>query len=242
MEQPPLQFPPDVENPSYASAQLHGFHYSAHAHEVGSRPHIDVQSASRFEHSHESGSDLLVEFPVNLCLVPVFARLVLNPLEVADRDAAGVTQKVGNDEYASRVEDLVGFGRRRAVGCFGNDLRFHAGSVPRGQDTLESGGPVAAANRPDTAAVVSRGGRPDLAGADLSRVQAPVLFIVGGNDQPVITLNREAVAKMRCLTRLEIIEGATHLFEEPGALDQVSVLARDWFLQHRDRDRGKEGR
>jgi putative phosphoribosyl transferase len=111
-----------------------------------------------------------------------------------------------------------------------------------GASTGSAAALVAAANRPDTAAVVSRGGRPDLAGADLSRVQAPVLFIVGGNDQPVITLNREAVAKMRCLTRLEIIEGATHLFEEPGALDQVSVLARDWFLQHRDRDRGKEGR
>ena len=109
-----------------ASAQPHGFHYSAHAHEVGSRPHINIQSASRFEHSHESGSDLLVESPVNLCLVPVFAGLVLNPLEVADRDAAGVTQKVGNDEYAARVEDLVGFGRRiepGKVNCVGSYSR-----------------------------------------------------------------------------------------------------------------------
>jgi pimeloyl-ACP methyl ester carboxylesterase len=89
---------------------------------------------------------------------------------------------------------------------------------------------VAAAACPDLIkAVVSRGGRPDLAGAALPRVKAPTLLIVGGNDEPVIELNREALAQLRAPARLEIVPGATHLFEEPGALDQVARLARDWI-------------
>ena len=81
-------------------------------------------------------------------------------------------------------------------------------------------------------AVVSRGGRPDLAGPALSRVQAPTLLIVGGNDRPVIGLNQQALARLRCEKQLFIVPGATHLFEEPGALEQVSKLASDWFAQH----------
>ncbi|MBI4545525.1 MAG: dienelactone hydrolase family protein [Gemmatimonadetes bacterium] len=89
---------------------------------------------------------------------------------------------------------------------------------------------VAAAQRPDAArAVVSRGGRPDLAGAALPRVRAPTLLIVGGRDEVVITMNREAMAQMTVETRLEIVPGATHLFEEPGTLEEVARLARDWF-------------
>ena len=89
---------------------------------------------------------------------------------------------------------------------------------------------VAAADRPQrTSAVVSRGGRPDLAGEALPHVQAPTLLIVGGDDTPVIAMNREAMAQMRCEVRLEIIPGATHLFEEPGALEEVARLAKDWF-------------
>ena len=96
---------------------------------------------------------------------------------------------------------------------------------------------VAAAERPgDVAAVVSRGGRPDLAGPALSRVQAPTLLIVGGRDTPVIAMNREAMAQMRAETRLEIVPGATHLFEEPGALEEVARLAREWFLRFLERD------
>ncbi len=92
---------------------------------------------------------------------------------------------------------------------------------------------VAAAERPSrVSAVVSRGGRPDLAGPALSRVQTPTLLIVGGNDAPVIELNREAMAHLRAETRLEIVPGATHLFEEPGALERVAALARDWFLRY----------
>jgi dienelactone hydrolase len=91
---------------------------------------------------------------------------------------------------------------------------------------------VAAARLPEQiGAVVSRGGRPDLAGRALPLVQAPTLLIVGGNDGPVIEMNREAYEKMTCEKKLVIIPGATHLFEEPGALEQVAELARDWFTR-----------
>ena len=92
---------------------------------------------------------------------------------------------------------------------------------------------AAAALRPDpVGAIVSRGGRPDLAGAALIRVRAPTLLIVGENDKQVIQLNRAALAQLRCEKQLVIVPGATHLFEEPGALDVVARLARDWFERH----------
>ena len=92
---------------------------------------------------------------------------------------------------------------------------------------------VAAAERPDAVgAVVSRGGRPDLALPVLKRVKAPTLLIVGGHDLPVIGMNREAFEHLRAEKRLEIVPGATHLVEEPGTLEQVARLARDWFLEH----------
>jgi len=81
-------------------------------------------------------------------------------------------------------------------------------------------------------AVVSRGGRPDLAGAWLDRVTAPTLLIVGSLDSLVLELNRTALERLRCPRRLTIVPGATHLFEEPGALDDVCRLAADWFLGH----------
>ncbi|CCF84577.1 dienelactone hydrolase family protein [Nitrolancea hollandica] len=89
---------------------------------------------------------------------------------------------------------------------------------------------VAAADRPGAVnAVVSRGGRPDLAGPALPHVKAPTLLIVGGADVPVITLNEEALAKLRVEKRLVVVPGASHLFEEPGALEEVARLALDWF-------------
>jgi dienelactone hydrolase len=81
-------------------------------------------------------------------------------------------------------------------------------------------------------AVVSRGGRPDLAGPALAEVKAPTLLIVGGRDAQVIELNKDAYAQMTCEKVLEIVPGATHLFEEPGALDKVARLAADWFQRH----------
>ena len=92
---------------------------------------------------------------------------------------------------------------------------------------------VAAAERhEEVGAIVSRGGRPDLAGDALARVRAPTLLIVGENDVPVIGMNREAMEQMRVEKKLEIVSGATHLFEEPGALDEVAQLAADWFIHH----------
>ena len=91
---------------------------------------------------------------------------------------------------------------------------------------------VAAAERPETGAVVSRGGRPDLAGDSLPRVKAPTLLIVGGDDPEVFQLNEAAREELAVEAELVVVPGATHLFEEPGALEEVASLARDWFLRH----------
>ncbi len=92
---------------------------------------------------------------------------------------------------------------------------------------------VAAAERPAVVgAIVSRGGRPDLAGPAHSRVRAPTLLIVGGNDFPVLELNRQALRELRAEAELSIVPGATHLFEEPGALEEVARLSAQWFTRH----------
>ena len=102
-----------------------------------------------------------------------------------------------------------------------------------GSSTGAAAALVAAAGKGEQiGAVVSRGGRPDLAGVDLPRVKAPTLLIVGGNDFGVIELNEDACAKMTAEKSLEIVPNATHLFEEPGTLEEASLLARDWFIQH----------
>jgi putative phosphoribosyl transferase len=107
-----------------------------------------------------------------------------------------------------------------AIGCFG-------------ASTGAAAALQAAALRPQLVrAVVSRGGRPDLADALLSRVRAPTLLIVGGDDHEVIALNRQAYARLSCVKALEIVPGATHLFEEPGTLERVAELAGDWFERH----------
>jgi dienelactone hydrolase len=84
-------------------------------------------------------------------------------------------------------------------------------------------------------AIVSRGGRPDLAGDSVPLVKAPTLLIVGGYDEPVIAMNETAMANMTCIKKLEIVPGATHLFEEPGTLDEVACLAKAWFVQYLNR-------
>lgn len=104
-----------------------------------------------------------------------------------------------------------------------------------GASTGAAGALIAAANRPeDVYAVVSRGGRPDLAKDALPKVKAPTLLIVGGDDEPVIELNKQAMMHMPANTEkeLKIIQGATHLFEEPGKLEEVADLAKNWFLNH----------
>jgi len=113
--------------------------------------------------------------------------------------------------------------------------RFAKSQLPVGYFGASTGAAaalIAAAEAADAiAAVVSRGGRPDLAGDALPRVAAPTLLIVGGNDRTVIGMNREAQAAMRCRTELVIVPGATHLFEEPGALERVAELAMGWFRE-----------
>jgi putative phosphoribosyl transferase len=118
------------------------------------------------------------------------------------------------------IGDLPPSLERLPVGCFG-------------ASTGAAAALIAAAERPErVAAVVSRGGRPDLAGEALRRVTAATLLIVGGNDPEVLRLNQRALAELAGEARLEIVAGATHLFEEPGALARVAVLAREWFVQH----------
>lgn len=108
--------------------------------------------------------------------------------------------------------------------------------IPRGYFGASTGAAAAlraAARAPErVGAVVSRGGRPDLAAEDLADVKAPTLLIVGGRDTPVIEMNRFAESRLRCERGLVIVPGATHLFEEPGALEEVARRARDWFLRH----------
>ena len=110
--------------------------------------------------------------------------------------------------------------RKLPIGCFG-------------ASTGAAAALIAAAERPDTiGAVVSRGGRPDLAGDALPRVKAPTLLIVGGHDDEVIELNRTAMRQMQAPVELAIVPGATHLFEEPGTLEEVERLAARWFTQY----------
>jgi putative phosphoribosyl transferase len=110
------------------------------------------------------------------------------------------------------------------------------GSLPIGHFGASTGAAaalVAAAEvGPEIRAVVSRGGRPDLAGPYLERVQSPTFLIVGGEDRTVLLLNQQAFAQLRSTKQLVVVPGATHLFEEPGTLEEVARLARDWFLQY----------
>ena len=115
--------------------------------------------------------------------------------------------------------------RALRIGYFGASTGAAAALVAAAQAETAEGAA-------DIGAVVSRGGRPDLAGPALATVRAPTLLIVGGLDTQVIELNREALAELRCEKTLEIVPGATHLFEEPGTLNRVIELARDWFVSH----------
>jgi putative phosphoribosyl transferase len=179
-----------------------------------------------------------------------------------NRHVAGILQVAG---LATLLMDLLTPQEER-VDALSGHLRFdiglladrllHATDWVRGQHEMQDvaigyfgastgGGAalVAAAERPELVrAVVSRGGRPDLAGSALARVQAPTLLIIGGQDLPVIEMNQAALRQLQSQARLEIVPGATHLFEEPGTLDQVADLARDWFLRYLKPDRRSERR
>jgi pimeloyl-ACP methyl ester carboxylesterase len=157
------------------------------------------------------------------------ATLLLDLLtpEEARVDSVSAEFRFDIDLLAGRMDSAVDFLSKDS----------HTRTLPVGLFGASTGAAAAlrtAADRPkQVRAVVSRGGRPDLAGADaLGKVRCPVLLIVGGNDEPVIELNERAVTQLRAPKELLIIPGATHLFEEPGALDQVASLAANWFAYH----------
>jgi dienelactone hydrolase len=138
--------------------------------------------------------------------VRLLAERVIGAIEWLDADAI--------------VGDLPPRIRQLPLGCFG-------------ASTGAAAALIAAARRPHrVAAVVSRGGRPDLAGDDLRRVTAPTLLIVGGRDPEVLRLNQQAQREIAGEAQVVVVEGAGHLFEEPGALERVAELARDWFERH----------
>ncbi len=127
------------------------------------------------------------------------------------------------DLLAERLSAITNWLRTQSA-----TAKLHLGYF--GASTGAAAAIVAAARHPEAVgAIVSRGGRPDLAGTYLAGVHAPTLLIVGGNDPIVLELNRQAAVELRALYRLEIIPGAGHLFEEPGALEHVAILAREWF-------------
>jgi dienelactone hydrolase len=147
------------------------------------------------------------------------------------------SEEEGRDERTGELRFDIPLLAKRLVGATGWVAREAATrGLSVGYFGASTGGGaalVAAAECPEAVgAVVSRGGRPDLARAALPLVEAPTLLIVGGLDTAVIRMNREALAKLRCEKRLEIVPGATHLFEEPGTLEAVARLACEWFRRH----------
>ena len=135
----------------------------------------------------------------------------------------------------SNVFDIGLLGRRLAEVTTWVRRQPEIGGLPVGYFGASTGAGAALVAAADAnasiGAVVSRGGRPDLAGPWLGEVRAPTLLIVGGHDDVVLQLNREAQARLRCTNDLTVIPGATHLFEEPGTLDRAASVARDWFLE-----------
>jgi putative phosphoribosyl transferase len=176
--------------------------------------------SSRFSPRNRAVADVLVHAGLGALLTDLLTR----EEEAEDLRTARLRFDIGL--LGRRVIDTIDWLAEQPdiadlpVGCFG-------------ASTGAAAALIAAAERPQrVAAVVSRGGRPDLAGDALPRVKAPTLLIVGERDPQVLHLNRLAQAALGGKSRLEIIPGATHLFHEPGTLEHAAALARDWFLQH----------
>jgi len=168
-------------------------------------------------------------------------------LSPRNRQVAGVLEEAAlatflfdlldEEEAADRrlVFDIELLGRRLLAATERIAREPGAADLPVGYFGASTGAAaalVAAAERPDVRAVVSRGGRPDLAGSALARVRAPTLLIVGGWDVEVLKLNEEALARLAGERRLEVVPRASHLFEEPGAIERVAELATAWFSRH----------
>jgi putative phosphoribosyl transferase len=132
--------------------------------------------------------------------------------------------------------DIPMLARRSTLAARWAMIQADLGQLPIGLFGASTGAAsaliTAATLKDRIAAVVSRGGRPDLAEGALEKVEAPTLLIVGGEDPAVLDLNQRATRRMHCLKRLHVVPGATHLFEEPGALEQVATIAAEWFVEH----------
>jgi putative phosphoribosyl transferase len=198
---------------------------------------MDVRGTIVFAHGSGSGRFSPRNRAVARVLLQAgFATLVMDLL-TAD-------EEVNEIRNQGRLRFDVGLLAERVTGAIDSltydatigDIPTILGELPVGTFGASTGAAaalIAAAERPlRVGAVVSRGGRPDLAGDTLRRVTAPTLLIVGGRDTEVIELNRRAQALLGGRSRLVIVPGASHLFEEPGALEQVAAEARDWFLEH----------
>jgi len=192
---------------------------------------IPVEATGIVLFAHGSGSSRLsprnrhvAEDLSERCLATLLIDLLTAREEAIDSETAHLRFDIGllADRLAGATDWLIEqpSTRNLRIGYFG-------------ASTGAAAALVAAAKRPESiGAVVSRGGRPDLAGQALPLVQAPTLLIVGGHDDQVIELNKDALARLTCEKKLTIVPGATHLFEEPGTLDTVARLAGDWFLRH----------
>ncbi len=181
--------------------------------------------------AHGSGSSRLSSrnrFVAGTLQHAAFATLLLDLLTAQEEEIDLRTRRLrfDIDLLAGRLCDAARWSAQDAA----------LGDLPVGYFGASTGAAaalIAAAELPDsTYAVVSRGGRPDLAGSALSEVRAPTLLIVGGDDLPVIELNEQAFHRLQCERKLEIVPGASHLFEEPGTLEQVAALASAWFSDH----------
>lgn len=155
-----------------------------------------------------------------------FATVLMDLLtaEEENRDRQTAELRFDVPRLARRLAAATGWVRRQLWGQA--DIGYF------GASTGAAAALAAATQRAEVKAVVSRGGRPDLAHAALGYVTAPTLLIVGGADPEVLALNREALAQLRAEKHLVVVPGATHLFSEPGAMEHVAQLAQDWFLRH----------
>jgi len=189
--------------------------------------HLPVPCEGIVVFAHGSGSGR--HSPRNRLVASVLQRAGLGTLLL---DLLSPAEEISREN----VFDVVLLARRLTAATQWLGSREDTASSAIGYFGASTGAGAAlwAAAEPDSrvVAVVSRGGRPDLAGPRLAAVRAPTLLIVGGADPQVLTLNRQAMALMRAPTRLEVISGATHLFEEPGTLGQAAALATDWFVRH----------
>lgn len=170
--------------------------------------------------SHTSPRNLYVARVLNHAGLGTLLFDLLEPTEEWDR-----ANVFDIDLLARRLHDATRWLREESAGI--SQIGYFGASTGAAAALV-----AAADSTADIAAVVSRGGRPDLAGDRLALVRAPTLLIVGGNDQTVLELNRSAQRRLRCASELAIVPGATHLFEEPGTLQAAAELARDWFLTH----------